>query len=85
MRQGIFTPNRPAISTFTKLLIFLIFVYTPSGLKDNAVASELKDHGFKSWSGQIFFFFFIFVDLASSSFSEFWKDIKSGKRVRNSE
>ena len=56
MRQGIFTPNRPAISALTKLLIFLIFVYTPRGLMEKAVASELIDCWFKSWSGKIFFF-----------------------------
>ena len=62
MRQGIFTPNRPAISTLRNLLIFLIFVYTPRGLADKAVASELIDRWFESWSGQIFFLFFFIVN-----------------------
>ena len=62
MRQGIFTPNRPAISALTKLLIFLIFVYTPRGLMEKAVASELIDRWFKSWSGQDFFFLFFIIN-----------------------
>ena len=55
MRQGIFTPNRPAISTLIKLLIFLLFVYTPRGLMGKAVASELLNRWFESWSWSFFF------------------------------
>ena len=62
MRQGIFTPNRPAISTLRNLLIFLLFVYTPRGLMGKAVASELIDRWFESWSRQIFFLFFFIVN-----------------------